>query len=271
MTPRTVTIGDIVAAVTDAAPECLQEDWDNSGWQVLASPVDSVCRGVLVSLDVTPEVVDEAAARGCNLIVSHHPPIFKGVRNLVPDTRAKRAVIDALTRGISVYSAHTSLDNSPLSASRMMAVAIGLDDVGYFAPDGPENPVRCCAFGRYAAPVTAAEFVERVATLYGGGVRFTSGKPSGTVETVVVCGGSGGEFISRAASCGVDAIVTSDVRYHDFLDFAETILIADTGHFESEICTKSIFSAIISKKFPNFALHIAECETPPVHYMVKSK
>ncbi len=87
------------------------------------------------------------------------------------------------------------------------------------------------------------------------------------MQIVALCSGSGGEFIPDAIAAGADAYITSDTRYHDFVDFGRDILIVDTGHFESEICTKSIFSAIVSEKFPNFAVRQSRAEHNPVRYV----
>ena len=87
------------------------------------------------------------------------------------------------------------------------------------------------------------------------------------VSRVALCSGSGGEFIGTAIARGADAYITSDTRYHDFVDFGKKILMVDTGHFESEICTKSIFSAIISEKFPTFAVRQSRAEQNPVRYV----
>lgn len=248
------TIADISAAIEAEAPLSLQESWDNSGWQVAPCGTDAVCTGVMLCLDVTPRVVAEAVGRGCNLIVSHHPLIFKGLKHIMPG-----AVTDAIRAGVAVYSAHTSLDCAPCGPSAWLAVRLGLTDTA------PLDESGLGIIGRYERPMTHDEFIARVGEVYGGGLRVTPGR-SGMIARVALCSGAGSEFITAAIGQGADAYVTSDIRYHDFLDHGERIMLVDTGHYESEICTKSIFSHIISEKFPNFAVNMCHNEHKPVAY-----
>ncbi len=253
------TIADIAAAIEAEAPLPLQESWDNSGWQTAPDGTGAECTGVMLCLDVTPCVVAEAIAGGCNLIVSHHPLIFKGLKSIMPG-----AVTDAIRAGVAVYSAHTSLDCAPCGPSAWLADRLGLADTAQLDPASGLGII-----GSYASPLTPAEFTDRVSQVYGGGLRVTPGR-GGMIGRVALCSGSGGEFITAAMALGADAYVTSDIRYHDFLDRGGDIMLVDTGHYESEICTKSIFSRIISEKFPNFAVRMCHCERKPVAYYAEN-
>lgn len=257
------TLAQISAAIEEEAPLSLQQPWDNSGWQLAPSGLQAECTGCLTCLDVTPAVVAEAIATGCNLIVSHHPLIFKGLKHiLLREDPQQQAVIDAIRGGVAVYSSHTALDSSPIGPSAWLAAELGLRDTSELDPATHLGIV-----GSYATPVSRDEFVKRVAKVYGGGLRVTPGE-SPKVQRVALCSGSGGEFIADAIAAGADAYVTSDMRYHDLLDRGGEIILVDTGHYESEICTKSIFSRIISEKFCNFAVRMCTCEHPPVAYAV---
>lgn len=119
--------GDIIAAIERFAPRSFQESWDNTGLQV-GSPFDE-CRGVMLCVDCTPEVVDEAIARGCTLIVSHHPLIFRGLKHLTGSTPVESAVMKAITAGVSIYSSHTALDSTPGGVSYEMARRLGVSPV----------------------------------------------------------------------------------------------------------------------------------------------
>lgn len=118
----------ILNALSSLAPGFLQESWDNSGLQIVA-PEDN-CTGILLCVDVTDEIISEAAVRGCNLVVSHHPLIFKGLKSLTGRTVAERAAVAAIKAGVAVYSAHTSLDSAPDGISYCMARMLGLDVLG---------------------------------------------------------------------------------------------------------------------------------------------
>lgn len=256
------SLRDISAAIEDCAPLSRQESWDNSGWQIAPRGKDAPCTGVKVCLDVTPEAVAEAMADGCNLIVSHHPLIFKGLRTIASDSgRQQQAVVDAISGGVGVYSSHTALDTAACGPSAWLAAALGLTDTRVLDPASGLGII-----GHTERPLSREALTDMVGRVYGGGVRVTSGRPDTTIGCVALCSGSGGEFITAAMAAGADAYVSSDIRYHDFLDYGREIMIVDTGHFESEICTKSILKRIISEKFPNFAVSMCRCEQPPVAY-----
>lgn len=125
-------IKEIIDAIESIAPLPLQEEWDNCGVQV--GPTDNECTGVMVCVDCTPVVVEEAIAMNCNLIVSHHPLIFGGIKQLTGKTEAERCVINAVTAGLTIYSSHTALDNSPNGISHRMASLLGLEDVDVLVP-----------------------------------------------------------------------------------------------------------------------------------------
>lgn len=116
----------IIAALEEYAPLALQEKWDNSGLQTgLPADSDGECTGALLCVDVTPAVIDEAVRRGCNLVVSHHPLIFKGLRSLTGRTPAERTVAAAIRAGVAVYSSHTALDSTEGGISYEMAARLG--------------------------------------------------------------------------------------------------------------------------------------------------
>lgn len=118
-------ISEIIAAIEAVAPRAWQEDWDNTGLQVGNAAVE--CTGVLIAVDVTPAVVDEAIRRGCNLIVSHHPLIFRGLKQLTGRTPVQVSVMNAIAAGVSIYSSHTALDSAPGGVSYRMADMLGVD------------------------------------------------------------------------------------------------------------------------------------------------
>lgn len=264
------TIADIVAAVEAYAAPSLQESWDNTGWQIAPVGTTAPCSGVMLCLDVTPAVVDEAIAKGCNLIISHHPLLFRGLRSITGATQGEQTVLRAIRAGIAIYSSHTALDSTPGGVSCELGINLGLTDMRPLAPSASTPGAGLGIIG--TAPggsITREALINEVKRVYNAPtVRVTPGPDNaGDIHTIALCSGSGGEFITTAISLGADAYITSDTRYHDFLDHGREIFLIDTGHFESEICTKSIFSRIISQKFPNFAVHMATCEQNPVAYV----
>ncbi len=263
-----ISIIDIVDCIEAFASPELQEEWDNTGWQLRPASVLNECTGAMLCLDVTPEVIDEAIEAGCNLVISHHPLLFRGLTQISDQAPAQRALMRAIREGIYVYSSHTALDSARQGVSHKLGAMLGLTDIRVLSPRRSDPATGLGIVGEYACALSDDDFIGRVKEVYRAEVvRRSAGRGLGKVARVALCSGSGGEFIPDAIGAGADAYVTSDVRYHDFLDYGKDILIVDTGHFESEICTKSIFSAIISEKFPTFALRQSRAELNPVRYV----
>lgn len=148
----------ILDAVEEFAPRALQESYDNAGMQ--AGDAANDCTGVLLTLDVTEQTVDEAIGKHCNLIISHHPLLFKGLKALTPATAAGRILSKAIRHGLTIYAAHTNLDNAVGGVSRKMAEMLGLTDVAVlqpqkgilqkivvFVPAGHEEAVKDAMYG----------------------------------------------------------------------------------------------------------------------------
>lgn len=129
------TLNDIIAPIEAAAPRAWQESWDNAGWQVCPNDPGTVeCTGALLTLDVTEAVIGEAAREGYNLIVSHHPLLFKGLKRITGATPQERIVAAAIKHGISIYSAHTNMDSAPGGVNFRLAEMLGLTDIEVLIP-----------------------------------------------------------------------------------------------------------------------------------------
>ncbi len=254
------TIGQIISAIEQAAPRSAQEQWDNSG--LLVGSAATPCKGIMLCLDVTPAVISQAIEKGCNLVISHHPLIFKSIKVVNDTTLQGRALIDAIRSDIAVYCAHTSLDNAPApyGVSCEMARMLDAQITSTLSETGTG------VIAKLPSPTTPQAFTELCkAAFTAAGVRHTP-YPSAAIQTVALGSGACGFLIPDAIAAGAEAIVTSDVRYHDFLDFADRIFIVDLTHFDTEKCTKEIFKRIISQKFPNFAPVFCADETNPIEF-----
>lgn len=257
-------IEEIIEAINDFAPLSLQESWDNSGLQV--GDISADCTGALLCVDVTPKIFQEAILHKCNLIISHHPLIFKGIKQISPSNNdVQKCIYIAIQNGITVYSSHTALDSASRGISRRMAMMLGAKPYGPLVPgEVYDTGLGCIA--EFNPPLNCVEFVNRVKSAFGSSV-VRGSRAFSEIRRLALCGGSGGEFIPRALEAGCDAYLTSDVRYHDFVDYGKRIFIADIGHFESEECSKQIFYDIISEKFPNFAVYKSEIENNSIIYI----
>jgi len=259
------SVQNIIDVVADFAPQYLQESWDNTGVQV--GGTDIPCTGTMLCVDATPQVIAEAAARRCNLVISHHPLLFRGLKRISPGPDVvQQTVIDAIRADITVYSSHTALDSTPGGISHRMAAMLGAKITAVLAPNGTDG----CGLGVVAAlpkPLTPATFITLVKNTFGSTTVRCSQGTGHDISILALCGGSGGEFIPAAISAGAQAYLSSDIRYHDFVDFGKQIFLSDIGHFEAESCAKEIFYELISEKFPNFAVYKSESETNSIKYL----
>lgn len=234
---------DVMDVMERIAPKRLAEDWDNPGLLV-GSPNDEV-RRILVCLDVREEMAERAKAEDFQMIVAHHPVIFKGLKKLRTDLPDGRLLGALLRAGVVVFAAHTNLDCAEGGVNDVLASRIGLDPAT-IAPLGTADSLSesLGRVGKLPAPMAAKKFAEQVKRgLDAANIRFVSGG-NHTVKKVGLCSGSGAEFIDRAAFMGCDAYVTGDVRYHDAQRAAALgIHVIDAGHFATEQPVVEILAA----------------------------
>ena len=263
-----MTVNDILTCITEIAPLQWQEHYDNAGVQV--GDLGTETRKALIALDVTEELVDEAVAKKCDLIISHHPLIFHGLKHLTPETYIERVVMKAIKHDIAIISMHTNLDNSYLGVSRVLAEQLGLVNLKLLQPSA-EVPEQCGAgmIGEFEKPMKELDFLELVAEKIGSPCLKHSALTGRMIKKVALCGGSGTPFMPDALCQKADAYLTADIKYHDFFVPEGNILLVDGGHFETEQFTKQLIKELIQKKFPNFAAEIAVTNTNAVHYYCK--
>lgn len=244
-------------------PLRLQESYDNAGHKV--GDAKRELTGVLVTLDVTDEVIGEAIELGYNLIVSHHPMIFGGLKSLVPQTELTRMLERLIKNDICVYSAHTNLDNLKGGVSYILAEKLGLKEVRTLHPMDDEG-MGGGAVGELAEEMEVGDFLEMVKERLGlAAVRCTA-KMIGRVKRVALCGGSGSFMIDDAAEAGADIYLTADVKYHDFQKAVGRVWVADVGHYESEQFAQDLICNDIIKKFNTFACRITREKTSYAEY-----
>ena len=246
-------VKDIIRVIEDFAPLSIQEGWDNSGL-CIGSPED-VVSSVLLGLDCTPDLVDEAVACGADMIVTHHPLIFSGLKKISPDNPVGEAVMKAIKAGISIYSAHTSADKVIAGVSGAMAARLGLEDVQILDEDGEGTGLG--VVGNLPEPLSAEEAVRLVKKSFGLKAMRTSRPVDGKISRIALCGGSGGSLIGAAMKSGAQLYISGDISYHNFFT-REGFMIMDIGHYESEIEIVDILFSLIKKNFPTFAVRITQ-------------
>ncbi len=362
----------IIKEITDLlealAPLENAEDFDNVG--LLVGDASAEVNGILITLDTLESVVDEAVAKGCNLIVSFHPIIFKGLKRLNGATYVERSVIKAIKNNVAIYSMHTALDNSPIGVNYAICRALDIEEPrilipgrdtikklttyvpkadaeqlrnalfdagagnighyshcsftvegsGSFMAGSQANPVKGkkgeihqekevqihltfpkaiekrvlkalfdhhpyeeVAYEVYALEnrhqhqgmgmignlhqtMTEEDFITYVKDRMKTPLVRHSNLLGAKVNKVAVLGGSGAFAISAARNSGAQVFVTSDIKYHQFFEAEQKILLLDIGHYESEQFTKNLLADYLKKKIPNFAISLSEVRTNPINY-----
>lgn len=367
-TRRIMLLQDIINGLNAAAPFSLQESYDNSGIQV-GSPDQEISKG-LICIDATLPVLHEAISKGCDLILCHHPLIFKGIKQLTGGNETEKIIIEAIRHGIAIVAIHTNLDNTYTGVNHELAMRLGLKDLRIlepakgllkklvtFCPTAQAEEVRasifeagagkignydCCSFnldgkGSFRAGESSNPFTGKINELHyeeevrietifpsylqskiimamlsshpyeevaydiypldntfekaGSGIQGSFNEPlpvkdfldtikktlnlpylrhtnysEECIQNVALCGGSGSFLLHQAIKSGAHAFVTADIKFHQFFEAENSILLIDAGHYETEQFTKDLLLRVINEKIANFATLISETDTNPVLY-----
>jgi dinuclear metal center YbgI/SA1388 family protein len=258
-------IKEIIQALERFAPLPLQDGFDNAGLQVGLTEAEAT--GALLCLDVTEAVVDEAITRGYNLIISHHPLLFKGLKSVTGRTYVERCLMKAIKNDIVVYSAHTNLDNAPGGVNYKIAEKIGLHAVSILEPKEGEAEAGSGVVGELKEPETETDFLKRIKKIFEVGCVKHNHLNGRLIRKVALCGGAGAFLLPNAVAVGADVFITGEVRYHDYFDYEDRILIAEIGHYESEQYTKEIFYSIIRELCPALEVEMTRVNTNPIKYL----
>jgi dinuclear metal center YbgI/SA1388 family protein len=350
-------------------PLSLQESYDNCG--LTYGHKKNTIKGVLISLDVTEEIVQEAINKNCNLIVSHHPVIFKGLKKINGANMSERVLELCIKHEIALYAIHTNLDNHKEGVNKRISDKIGLVNTQILAPKKgtlvklsvfvpEEDSKKLCnalyeagagAVGNYTEcsfqsfgkgtykpnenakpakgvidkqsiemetkveflvpldrirnvlhamlhnhpyeevahdilpllneqqdmgsgmigvlekPMASKMFLDKLKETFEAGVVKHTALVHKEIKTVALCGGTGSFLIEQAKRKNADIFISSDIKYHEFFEANETLIIADIGHYESEQYTVNLIYENLKEKFSNFALHLTEVNTNPVKYI----
>ena len=224
---------DVMQAMERIAPRRLAEEWDNPGLLV-GSPHDEV-RKILVALDVREETVERAIEDGCDLIVAHHPLIFRGLKAVRTDDATGRKIARLIKADVAVFAAHTNLDSAAGGVNDVLAERLELHDVAPLVEGAADSEPGLGRIGSLRAEFSLEDFAALVKEKLGLSSMRIACAGERRISRVALCGGSGAEFVGRAAAKGADAYVTGDVKYHD----AERAIglgihVLDAGHFATE-------------------------------------
>ena len=255
-----MTVQTVLDYLWELAPVEYKLSWDNVG--LLLGRKNAPVTKILVSLDATPAVVAEAAERGCELLVTHHPVIFGSLSHVNDADPMTELPLRCLEAGLAVISMHTNLDCAPGGVNDVLARHLGLQGIQTLAgPDGVEllragdcEPMELSAF--------AALVKQRLACP---GLRFVVG--SGRVRRVAVGGGSCSDFMTTALQAGCDTLVTADVKYHAFQEAAlRGLNLIDAGHFETESPVCPVLRDKLAARFPKAGVFLS-AETDCIRFL----
>lgn len=272
----------ITSYLESIAPLSLQEDYDNSG--LLIGNEETEVQGALICLDCTEAVLDEAIKKNCNLIISHHPIIFKGLKKITGSNYVERVVEKAIRNNISIYAIHTNLDNVSVGVNKKICDKLGLTNCKILLPSprGEGSGVRqkfgSGMIGTLAKPFTEISFLNKIKKVFKAGSLRHTQLLNKKVSKVAVCGGSGSFLLHEAMRQKADVFVTADFKYHQFFDGENKVLIADIGHYESEQFTKELLRDLLMENFSIFAprfkkgeknipLLLSAINTNPINYL----
>lgn len=258
------TVRDIEQAMFRWAPKESAFSWDNVGH--LVGDCDRVAKKVLVALDITPVVADEAVSGGYDLIVSHHPLMncaWLPVQTVKDDNQQGKLLLSLIRNHVSAICMHTNLDAAVGGVNDALASRLDIENA--LPIEGGDGIVRAGTLNR---ETTLQRFLELIrSNLRPNGIRFVdAGKP---VHHVAVGGGACGEYFVAAASQGCDTLVTSDVKYNQFLDAKELgINLIDAGHFPTEDCICPVIVSYLREQFPDLIIEKSISHREIIQYYI---
>ena len=212
-------------------------------------------------LDVTEKIIDEAVAKGCNLVVSHHPLLFRGLKQVSDLNDVQRTVRKAIKNDVCVISMHTNLDNARGGVNYKMAEKLGAKVL-----NSAEEEKQGLVLAELAQPMAAADFIAMVKERFGVKCAMCNEILERPVKTVAICGGAGDFMLDEAIAQKADAFITGEMHYHVYFGHEQEIQICVIGHYESEQFTTEIFREVIEHECPGVRTEMAETNTNPIHY-----
>lgn len=240
-------IKEAVCALETFAPLPLQESYDNAGLQV--GLTERELSGALLCLDVTEAVLDVAIKEGCNLIVAHHPLLFHGLKCVSDGDYVQRIVMKAVKHDLTIYAAHTNLDNAKGGVNFRAAQLLGLQNVEFLQPmaDGSGGGG---AVGDLPDAVPASEFVLRVKEAFGARWLLHNCCRKPKVKRVALCCGAGAFMIDDAVRAGADMFITGEMGHHRYFNYSDDLHICALGHYQSEIHVADLLCDILRDALP---------------------
>lgn len=253
-----ITVKDVYDYINRIAPFGTQESWDNSGF--LVGDENQEVGSIMLALDATESIVDEASEKGCSLIVTHHPVIFGKLSEFHPGNVAYYAA----QKNVSIISAHTCLDIADGGVNDCLADALGLSNI-----EKCNDELGLLRIGDLERNYDLDELISFVSERLGArGIKYTPAP--GKIRRIAVCGGSGAEFYRNAFECGADAYVTANVKHSYFMEFSRFgFCVIDAGHFCTENTVIKPLSEKLGKEFGECKVVLSEKSCDPAMYWTR--
>lgn len=237
---------EIIAIIEENYPLELAYDWDNVG--LFYGDIEKEISKVLVTLDVTPQIIDQAIENDADLVLSHHPVVMNGIKKLSDGSMLSDMIINALKNDICIYSAHTNMDTAKNGINQKLAELFELEEISVMENDKPYEDCGLGRVGNLKNEMNLSDFCELVKEkLNTPFVRVCGDEKK--IKRIALASGSCSEYIPTAIKKGADVIVTADMKYHNCIEYVyDGIAIVDAGHFPTENIVVEMFIDILKNK-----------------------
>ena len=259
-----IKVNNIIKEMELLAPTYLKEDFDNVG--LMVGDKNKEVKKVLLALDCTLKVIEEAKKENVELIITHHPLIFKRPSSITTDTLQGKKIIELIKNDISLYSSHTNLDSVENGLNDTIVSILGFDNFKILEKNKRDDKAGLGRIVSLNESIQLEDLISKIKkSLNINNLRVVKGKDK--VNKIAIINGSGQDFIGKAVALGADCIITGDTTYHFASDYKEReISILDVGHFASEQITFFNVMENLKEKFKDVEFITSTVEEDPFSF-----
>jgi len=260
-----LVVKDIIKFLEEKFPPHLAYDWDNVGLQI--GDANCEVKSIMVELDATTPVINEAIEKGVDLIVTHHPFIFSPLKAIDLATPKGENIRNLIKNDIAIYTMHTNYDVAPGGMNDRLAKEIGLEDCEPLCEDGLGR----IGFNNNEYAKDIKKYVEHVIHQFAlCGANFIDGGKTHQIDKVAIIGGSGGKYIHEAKAAGADVFITGEITHHKALEAQEIGLsVIDVGHFIERRMEYDVTALIASQFSPEIKMCYSTSVKNPIEYRLR--
>lgn len=257
------TVGSLVGFLNQLAPLSLSEDWDNTG--LLVGDIERPVSKLMTCLTITEDVASEAVEKGIDLVVSHHPMLFRAAKKITTATPEGRMLLKLIANGVAVYSPHTAFDSCQFGINQRLAEVLNLQQIQSLRPSSLDEHPGSGRWGSLSKGVVLSVFLNQVKQAVSADYIEFCGDTESVIRNIGVACGSGAEFLSDAIGHGCDTFVTGESRFHSVLEAqAAKVNLILVGHYESERPAVVWLAAEIQTEFLDLEVTASEKDLSPL-------